>query len=165
MGTLNYKTIDNFLDKEFFNNLKNILFSRHFPWFFREHMIDIHKDNYYFFHCFYDSYIPKSSLFDQYIISILNKIKPVSLLEVRANLLLKNEISYQSGFHVDRTFECKTAILYMNTCNGYTLLDEDKKIKITSEENKLLIFDSQIKHAAVSQTDTDRRIVINFNYF
>jgi len=38
------------------------------------------------------------------------------------------------------------------------------KIKIKTEENKLLIIDTKTSHAAVSQTDTDRRIVINFNY-
>jgi len=53
----------------------------------------------------------------------------------------------------------------MNTCNGYTILDKKEKIKITSEENKILLFNSQIEHAAVSQTDVDRRIIINFNYF
>ena len=67
-------------------------------------------------------------------------------------------------FHCDRKYDCTTAILYMNTNNGYTLLGEKEKIKIKSEENTMLIFNSQIKHCAVSQTDTERRVVINFNY-
>ena len=50
----------------------------------------------------------------------------------------------------------------MNTNNGHTLLKN--KIKIKAEENKLLIIDTKTPHAAVSQTDKDRRIVINFNY-
>jgi hypothetical protein len=40
----------------------------------------------------------------------------------------------------------------------------NKDIKILSEENKILIFNNEIKHSAVSQTNTTRRIIINFNY-
>jgi hypothetical protein len=163
MGTLEHKIINNFLDNDIFNNLKNILFSNEINWFFHSKMTT--NDKYFFNHCFYNNYTPKSPLFEYFIIPILKKLNAVAISEVRANLNLKENNHYQSNFHVDRHFECKTAILYINTCNGYTLLHEDKKIKINSEENKLLIFNSQIKHAAVSQTDVDRRIVINFNYF
>ena len=164
MGTLDYKIINNFLDKEVFNNLKNTLFSNKINWFFLPSMTN-NKDHYFFNHCFYNYYMPQSIFFEELIIPILKKLNVVAISEIRANLMLKKDNYYQSSFHVDRPFECKTAILYVNTCNGYTLLHEDKKIKINSEENKLLIFGSQTKHAGVSQTDVDRRIVINFNYF
>jgi hypothetical protein len=163
MGTLDYKVIDNFLDKEFFNSFKNLLFSSDINWFWKNHMTE--EDNYFFNHCFYIDNVPMSPFFGDYIFPILKKLNVHAILQIRANLLLKNKISYQSNFHVDSPFECKTAILYMNTCNGCTILDKNEKIKITSEENKILIFNSQIEHAAASQTDVDRRIVINFNYF
>ena len=161
------ESIKNYLDKDLFNNLKNILFSQHFPWYFKEHMTNTNtnKDNYFFFHFFYHSYASSSPLFAEYIIPILKKLNVISLIEARANLLLKDKTIYQSNFHTDKKFKCNTAILYINTCNGYTVLDENEKIKISCDENKMLIFNSQIKHAAVSQTDVDRRIVINLNYF
>ena len=162
MGNLEYKIINNFLKKEFFDDFKNILFSNKINWFFLPHMTQ--NDHYFFNHCFYNFYVPQSSFYLEYIEPILVKLEAKGINEVRANLQLRGTNQYQSTFHVDRPFKCKTAILYMNTCNGYTLF-EDKKIKIFSEENKILIFDSQIKHAAVSQTDVSRRIVINFNYF
>ena len=165
MGTLEHKVIENFLDTNLFNSFKNILFSNKINWFFLPGMTGENKDHYFFHHCFYNLHMPLSTFYDDYIIPILKKLNAVAICEVRANLLLKSEKAYQSNFHVDRTFKCNTAIFYMNTCNGYTLLHEDKKIKINSEENKMLIFDSQLKHAVVSQTDVDRRIVINFNYF
>jgi len=84
--------------------------------------------------------------------------------DVRANCVLKNRKKNFSDFHCDRTYDCTTAILYMNTNNGYTLLGEKEKIKIKSEENKIVIFNSQTKHCAVSQTDQERRVVINLNY-
>jgi hypothetical protein len=77
--------------------------------------------------------------------------------------MIKHDKQYKSDYHVDFEYPCKTAILYLNTCNGYT--EFNKKTKIKCEENKILIFDSNIEHCAVSQTDAEKRIVINFNYF
>jgi len=162
MGTLNYEIINNFLEKNLFDKLKTILFSEQISWFFKNHQTT--DDNYFFNHCFYNKHMACSPLFDE-ILPILKKLNVIALIEARANLLLKQENIFKSNFHIDRNFKCKTAILYMNTCNGYTLLDDVENIKINCEENKMLIFDSRIKHCAVSQTDVNRRIVINFNYF
>jgi len=163
MGSLEHKEIHNFLEKEIFNSLKNILFSNKINWFFLNNMTT--NDKYFFYHYFYANHAPQSNFFEDFIVPILKKLNASAICEIRANLMLRENYQYQSNFHVDRPFECKTAILYMNTCNGYTILDETKKIKINCEENKLLMFNSQIKHAAFSQTDVDRRVVINFNYF
>jgi hypothetical protein len=163
MGSLDYKIINNFLDKDIFNNIKNVLFSNKINWFFLPNMTT--NDRYFFNHCFYNHFAPQSNFFEDLILPILKKLNVSAISEVRANLNLKENNHHQSNFHIDRPFECKTAVFYINTCNGYTLLHEDKKIKINSEENKMLIFNSQIRHCGVNQTDEDRRIVINFNYF
>jgi hypothetical protein len=163
MGNLNYKIINNFLEKNLFNKLQEILFSEDINWYFKKNMTN--NDNYFFAHCFYNNHIPMSPFYNEYIIPIFKKLNAKSLIEIKANLMLKKENVFKSNFHTDRDFKCNTAILYINTCNGYTLLDDVKNIKINCEENKMLIFDSQINHSAISQTDVDRRIVINFNYF
>jgi hypothetical protein len=160
---LNYKIIDNFLPKENFNKLKNLLFSEDIPWYYREHMTNTGEG--FFCHCFYNHSQPDSNFYFEYIIPIMNKLNFLSIIQVRANLQLKKEKQYFSEFHTDYPFKCKTAIFYINTCNGYTILDEKLKIKINCEENKMLIFDSNIPHCAVSQTNEERRFVINFNYF
>ena len=58
---------------------------------------------------------------------------------------------------------CKVAIYYVNTNNGYTLFKNNKKVM--SEKNKLVIFDANTEHASTTCTNQDYRIVINFNYF
>jgi hypothetical protein len=78
-------------------------------------------------------------------------------------LVINKNVQLLSGFHTDYEYKCKTAILYMNTCNGYTQFENGEKV--LSEENKIIVFDSNLKHAAVNQTDTKQRIVININYF
>ena len=72
----------------------------------------------------------------------------------------------EHGFHIDnpisKTSKQKTAILYINTNNGYTKF---KKLKVNSEENKMIIFNSKEEHTGSSCTDQEFRVVINFNYY
>ena len=158
------KVINNILNKEKFLKFKEIMFSDDLAWYFKKNMT--YKDNYFFNHCFYTkNKIRSEFLFNEYIKDILDKINCVAIIGIRANLMLRKKKVYQSNYHIDRPEKCKTAVLYMNTCNGYTVIDKNNPIKIKSEENKIIIFDSNILHKAISQTDCERRIVINFNYF
>ena len=158
----NISVTNNFVDNDLFNELKKILMSENINWFWRNTMTGM--DNYFFTHCFYNNEKIESDFFEPFIVPILKKLNYTKVIQVRANLSLKKEKSFQSNFHKDYDFNCNTAILYINTCNGYTILSNINKIKINSEENKMLIFNSQIEHAGVSQTDCERRIIINFNY-
>ena len=160
---MNYKIIDNFLQKDVLISFQNLLMSTTLPWYWRENMTK--DDNFFFNYCFYNNHAPTSVFFNEFITPMLIKLKCNAPIEVRANLMLKKNICYNSNFHIDKNFNCKTAIFYVNTNNGYTILDKIKKIRIDSIENRMLVFDSKILHAAFSQTDTERRIVVNFNYF
>ena len=55
----------------------------------------------------------------------------------------------------------KIAILYLNTNNGYTLLEDGTKIP--SVKNKLALFDN-VSHTDVTCTDTEERVVLNIGY-
>ena len=160
---IKYELKKNFLDKELFDPFKKVIFSDLFPWFWRDHQYN--SDEGFFGHDFYWRHKPCSPFYEHYIVPIIIKLKCNMVSGVRVNCLVKDKNKHFSNFHCDRVFDCTTAIFYMNTNNGYTLLGEKEKIKIESEENKIVIFNSQTKHCAVSQTDTDRRIVINFNYY
>ena len=54
-------------------------------------------------------------------------------------------------------------IYYLNTNDGYTEL-EDGTI-IDSVQDRMLFFNSKLKHRGVSQLDTKERVVINFNFY
>ena len=58
----------------------------------------------------------------------------------------------------------KTAILYINTNDGYTRFKKKNK-KIKSEENKLIDFNGRLSHTGTSCTDAPYRMVINFVYY
>jgi hypothetical protein len=162
MGDLNYKVIDNFLEKEAHKNIQNVLMSPDFPWYFQKSMTG--KDSNFFSHSIFKQHMVVSPFYEL-MSPFLIKMECKALSEIRLNLTVNKYTQESSNWHVDRFYKCFTSIFYVNTNNGYTLIDDDKKIKIESKENRMLIFDSQIKHMAVSQTDVERRIVINFNFF
>ena len=161
---MDYEVIENFLEPEQFLNIQAQLMSPEvdLPWYYRENMTN--KDNFYFRHIFYGDHVSFSKGFDTIARPILKKLNCIAPITVKANLVLAKDKPFQSDFHIDKEFECKTAIYYVNTNNGYTLIDREKQIKIPCEANKILIFNSNIEHAMVSQTDTSRRVVINLNY-
>lgn len=153
------KIIKNFLDKKNFVDLKTYFLSD-CNWFYKQHMT--YNDQPFFNHCFYNLHTIQSNRFDL-VEPLIKKLNMKAIMQIRANLVLAKEISYKSDLHIDvDNLNSTTAIYYLTTCNGYTLID-GKKIK--SVENQIVIFDSNIKHQMVSQTDTPERIVINLNYF
>jgi hypothetical protein len=95
---------------------------------------------------------------------ILLKLNPSAILRIKANLTPRADKIIQHGFHVDIShFKGKTAIYYINTTNGYTVFENGTKIE--SVENRMVIFDSTIKHTGTTCTDSRNRCVINFNYY
>jgi|DEB0MinimDraft_10_1074344.scaffolds.fasta_scaffold21403_4 hypothetical protein len=153
-----------FLDKKDFKNLQSEIMSGRFPWYFSDGVVDYCDPFFQFYFLFYKNGQPNC---DPKIINmikpILDKLKIKKLYRVKANLNLQTNEIIEHGFHTDcDDKKSKTAIYYINTCNGYTKFKGNKKIK--SVANKLIEFNSQIKHTGSSCTDKKRRVIINFNY-
>ena len=53
---------------------------------------------------------------------------------------------------------CTTSILYINTNNGYTEIEDGTKVD--SVANRLVSFPSNMEHRGISQTDEKTRILI-----
>ena len=64
--------------------------------------------------------------------------------------------------HRDQKFPCRVAILYLNTCNGSTVIK--KKHRVMSVANRLVKFKGDWLHHSTSCTDKKRRLVLNVNY-
>ena len=167
-----FKVIDNFLDKESFLKLQHeLLFSRNFPWYFQD-MKDleyVHKKNEsdlnqaQFTHVIYADYKPTSEWF--FLVQpLLKKLKVKSLLRIKANLIPYSPKPYEGYFHRDNPFACLSAIYYINTNNGYTRFEKNNKT-VESKENRIVMFDSKLKHRGTNTTDQKKRVVLNINYF
>tara|TARA_Y100000004_G_C8930702_1_gene419792 strand:+ start:550 stop:1050 length:501 start_codon:yes stop_codon:yes gene_type:complete len=158
----------NFLDKNFFQDLQKLITKSEFAWFQRKTMVRGTTNNLgYFTHSFYNNNRINCDTYFKYIIPILEKLNSKAVIEVRANLTPSVFFKDKNcDFHTDNSFNCKTAILYLNTCDGGTEFKIDNKTKfIKSEENKIVIFDSNIEHRATTSHNADFRYILNFNYF
>jgi len=95
---------------------------------------------------------------------IINKIDPLAFTFIRANLSTRDEVLYETGWHVDfENVKAKTAVLYLNTNNGYTKFKETGDI-VESISNRFLEFDTDMMHTGSTTTSEPNRIVLNFNY-
>lgn len=156
------KIINDCLDKEKFINIQNLLINNNFPWYLNEILDKSIEKEFQFTHTFYDNFIIKSDYFN-FLNNILLILQPKALIRIKANLLNKTNEIIEHGYHVDtESKNSKTGIFYINTNNGYTKFENGELVK--SEENKLIIFDSNEKHTGTTCTDKLFRIVINFVY-
>jgi len=162
---MKYKTHKKFLAPDVFEKIKNLIIHQDFPWRRRDHMTSDVGDKMYFNYCFYNFMNAQSELYQPYIIPILKKLQAIAPLQVRANMFI-NALFKASGWHRDYQFKSKTAILYLNDCDGGTDLKINNKIKfIKAEANKMLIFDTLIFHRAITSKEEPIRYAINLNYF
>ena len=167
------KIIDNFVEAEHFKKMSDFMLSPGFDWHISNNGVTKQGDGHFQFgHFFYNSGIPaeRYGMVQDIMWKILdadslNCEHDFCILRIKSNLLTKTEQHVVHGMHEDfQNFrqEYKTAILYMNTNNGYTLFKNGERVD--SVANRVVIFDGKEKHSSVSQTDTNVRCVINFNW-
>jgi hypothetical protein len=160
---MKYEIIDNFLDKENFIKIKNLMLDSYFPWYLNKNVSTLDsEDGFYFTHFFYKNY----NIFSQNTIllePLILKIKPKSIIRIKGNFYPQTHKIIEHGKHIDDTFEHKGFIFYVNNNNGFTKLKDGTIIE--SIENRGLFFDPSIEHNSSTCTDQFGRININFNYF
>lgn len=90
------------------------------------------------------------------------------IMRAKANLTFRNPNAKPWAWHTDfgtdhvKKVPIRTAILYLNTCDGYTAFKSGDKVE--SVANRYVEFDTTIEHCSVAPTDVPIRGVINFNY-
>ena len=168
---MKYETHKEFLPVESFKHIQDVITEEDFPWRRRDTMADDKDEHMYFTYCFYNSMNPVSELYQPLIIPILNQLNAIAAIQVRTNMFI-SALFNQSHWHSDYLFKghiggnSKTAILYLNDCDGGTELKiNDTVTFIKAEANKILIFDTPILHRAITSKEEPIRYILNFNYF
>ena len=163
---MDLQVIDNFLPQNQFNHLQELLTGPWFPWFYQNHIAYKGKEDggYQFVHNFLKDTIPQevAEQHNPYYRIIQPFEKLGKMIRIKANMRTRTLFHRRSHYHIDHP-DVTTAIFYLNTCNGYTKFRKSGK-KIKTVANRMVIFDSNLEHAAFSQTDEKARVVINFNY-
>ena len=94
---------------------------------------------------------------------VLKKIEIKSLIRVKLNSYAKEDKLVEHELHTDYDYSNNGAVLSINTCDGYTKLEDGTKIE--SVANRMLFFDASKPHCSTNTTNKTRRVNINFNYF
>tara|TARA_R100001163_G_scaffold28616_1_gene22930 strand:+ start:202 stop:681 length:480 start_codon:yes stop_codon:yes gene_type:complete len=157
-----FKIIDNFINMGDLAVLKSVLESNSFPWYFQKTSVkgSSKELDCHFGHNFYlnDNV---SSDHIKLLNPIIEKLKVNSLIRVKANLTIKSDKQLNTTPHLDQMFDCKVALYYLNTNNGPTTINNKK---VDSVQNRIVIFNSDVKHYSTTCTDKQTRITLNFNY-
>jgi len=185
------KVIDNFLDKGDFNEMKEIIMGKNFPWYHYDQPVDNYLQwdfdktpqeikeeakrvsGYWFMvNSLYDnnrliaSKNPASISVLKPIISKLNTIdgrQVKELIRAKFNFYPNQGKFIEHTWHQDTDYTHKGCLLAFNTCNGYTKFKDGTKVE--SVENRALLFDPSIEHTSTNTTNAPRRVNMNINYF
>jgi hypothetical protein len=161
--------LDGFLDRVDFLTLRSALEAPGFPWERSRILSPASTDldparNVQLVHGFYlrrhDREIRSPHL--DLLRPLLAMLQPLELIKVKANRTFRQDRHLEYGLHVDtRRPEASTAILYLNTNNGYTVFEDGRQVG--SMANRVVIFDAGLRHSGAACTDTDSRLVLNLN--
>ena len=157
----NIKIIDNFLEDNVFTRIQNIVMGDYFPWYFNDFKSDGYDThNYQFTHTIIREGEIQSE-FIQHMDSFFKRLDVKEAFRIKMNLTTRTEKLFNHLYHTDFK-DCTTAIFYMNTNNGKTIFKHGEEVN--SVANRMVIFNSNLEHAATSHTDEKTRVVVNFNY-
>jgi len=165
--------IDNFLEQERFEHVRNAFIDRSFLWRVGPSLSDDNRtaDPRFDYQCVRIMHTVGNTAEPELIRMITPLLKPLNIrsdnvLRVKANLVLCKHEPITAGYHVDPPDAVlgkgMTAIYYINTCNGATLFENGNVVD--SVANRIVIFPNEWRHSARHQTDTATRVVINLNW-
>ena len=172
---MDVKTIQDFLPKQSFNRLSQIIFEPTFPWYLTTSVASPYlksKGNsklFYMSHLVYEKekYV-KVDPNDQTIIDLLlEKLAPeegnLQLIRMKINFYPNTTELHEHDYHRDFEYSHMGAILSLNTCDGYTKIRETDT-KYHSWANTLLSFNPSEDHCSTTTTNAIGRFNININY-
>lgn len=156
------KITDNLLSVGDHQRLQHELLGEHFAWYLNKYQVHptIDSDPQHI-HLFYDECLPKSNRLDL-LSPLIDAINPATIRRIKANLTMRQSANKVGESHVDYDrFSGKTAVFYVNTTNGGTMINGEL---VSGLANRLVVFDADTPHSAVSCSDAPYRCVININF-
>ena len=159
--------LDNYLPSLDFQELQANFIK--LPWKYSGLTGPISDDNYQLHHNFFtirNPYLEKPISSHAHILKpLLLKLSALYILRIKANFRPKTSKHILSDWHVDIDADCpsfQTAILYINSNDGYTEFKDGTKVE--SIANRLLIFPTSLQHRGASCTNCNYRMVLNLNF-
>jgi hypothetical protein len=175
------KIIDNLLPKRYLEDLQSYFLSENCEWFFNDNLTDDNSYNslgsfgfnmrLHWNGHFVNNYV--GILVRALVFTVQEEVEKYlernqTIVRARADMTMYNPTNYCHEMHTDFPEEHTTAIFYMNTSDGNTLLFDRKGDKLIQEiepiENRVVIFDGLMEHTGHSPSKHKSRILINMNF-
>jgi hypothetical protein len=175
---------DNLILKDEQDRLENlILLSRTFPWYYIPDVTTkTDKElNPGFFHTAFTNNTGANSFIYDDLLKVLNNIalelnlNIKELIRIRIGLNLPNNAGCDkvNTPHIDLDFPHITALYYLNTASGSTVLydreysvngeNKDVMLTVKPKKGRVLLFDGQQYHSS-SSSPNETRVVVTFNF-
>lgn len=159
--------IDNYLDKANFEILEAAFTSPSIAWYYNSYPPNKYekkyKGNFYFNHTFFRQNEVTSQNF--YLLKpLLNKLEVKAIVNIKLSLYPQTPKVIKYNLNKDHTFTLKSALFYINTCDGHTYFKDTDK-KVNSIANRIVLFDSSKAYYNTTTTDQNGRFTLNINYF
>ena len=162
------KVIDNFLPDDVFANIYKVVMEQNLNWSFANYVafLDEKKEpwNYFYSHIAYEEDHPTSTLYNILLpfVEYVDNVEPLkACMRIMVNAYPHTPELKKHQKHFDFEFPHKGAILYLNTCDGYTWCQGEK---VYSVANRVLLHDPSIPHYSTTTTTDHRRVIVNLNY-
>lgn len=161
------KEYDNFLNKNYFDELNNLVTDPNFEWYLNKNTS--HNDgNFMFTHVLYNDEAGFNSRHIEHFLPLIIKagivIGKPTLLRAKLNLYTNQgkNITHAKHIDYDKTMgEYISSVFNFTTCNGGTKFEEKFVI---SKANSMCSFPGPTPHSGVTQDDTPVRVLLNLNY-
>ena len=174
-----YKIIENYLPEDSFRKIIEYIEYPQRCWYFCDKANPYSKENdYQLMHTMIDfdkslGKIDECFNFTDTVRDIVNRLitpysksKVFPIYRLRMNMFLKTQDHEKGlGYHTDLLHgdDITSMLIYLEDSNGYTEFKETKE-RIESKRNRALIFNSQIEHQTIMQTNIPIRRNININF-
>ena len=164
------KLIENFLSENYFKEIQDLLMSSNFPFYRQEHVgtkedVTLGSLLTHMLTVKYEK-VSDPKLYHMIMQPIINRLgkehRIIRVIRSKVNLYPYQNEHMKSAFHIDQIAEHKVLLLSINTNNGYT--EFENGTVFNAVENNAIIFDGDLPHRSVSQTDNSAKINININY-
>lgn len=180
------KVIDNYLNKDTFKNIADLVLSDNFPWFYNENITqdkeNEHVFSYGFTHIFHDGEM-RNTYYAEMLTPVINKIKQTAkgseILRSRLDMTMSVSGKYLHTPHIDYPYNNITTIFYLNDSDGDTVLFDEygndihtaynqdsltEMHRVSPKANRLLIYEGNRLHTGNSPIKHKRRILLNSNF-
>ena len=159
--------IDDFLTPTYFKQARDMVESHQFPWSFNNKLsnTDVDELGGIGFQCSLIENTRRMDCYEQVFLSpalfqIQDKVGKGNIDKARLDMTIYNPENYRHPLHVDYLGdeEAISSILYLNESDGNTIIGDEE---VEHKSNRLILFDSKIKHTGHSPSKHKQRVLLN----